>query len=364
MGAAMLSPPPAQGRASRAELRRSTSSLEKGLLDHMCRQTPSSEGLEEPNLRFADSMRLLWLAASMKNLDVILVLLPTDSECLEVCHLISEAMPLVEQARRQRWSKPPQVIVSLRDDAAAAKLTASLTPPPLVVGPTLALPRLICEVLHPMAHWTGSFESTPMQDVLSEIMTSARDADSPRSARGGLPTTGPGSLGSLGDLGAAGGAASAGAPFCADVSPPTRGGGAFVDPLTGAMPKEGEASAYEKLLLSPMVSPGRLGSCKESPFEEEARPDPVSCEDSELLSADDEGGEPSDAEEPSQAQDADADEAKQAAAMKAVVAEGPEAAEVESPAAGTAVADGAGGEAQGDAQGPAHRGLESLKDLV
>jgi len=131
-----------------------------------------------------------------------------------------------------------------------------------------------------MAHWTGSFESTPMQDVLSEIMTSARDADSPRSARGGLPTTGPGSLGSLGDLGAAGGAASAGAPFCADVSPPTRGGGAFVDPLTGAMPKEGEASAYEKLLLSPMVSPGRLGSCKESPFEEEARPDPVSCEDS------------------------------------------------------------------------------------
>jgi hypothetical protein len=50
--------------------------------------------------------------------------------------------------------------------------------------------------------------------------------------------------------------------------------------------------------------------------------------------------------------------------MKAVVAEGPEAAEVESPAAGTAVADGAGGEAQGDAQGPAHRGLESLKDLV
>ena len=117
----------------------------------------------------------------MKNLDVILVLLPTDGECLEVCHLISEAMPLVEQARRdcprlpdiargrprfdcprlpetvslveqarrQRWSKPPQVIVSLRDDAAAAKLTASLTPPPLVVGPTLALPRLICEVLPP-----------------------------------------------------------------------------------------------------------------------------------------------------------------------------------------------------------------------
>ena len=131
-----------------------------------------------------------------------------------------------------------------------------------------------------MAHWTGSFESTPMQDVLSEIMTSARDADSPRSARGGLPTTGPGSLGSLGDLGAAGGAASAGAAFCADVSPPTRGGGAFVDPLTGAMPKEGEASAYEKLLLSPMVSPGRLGSCKESSFEEEAGPDPVSREDS------------------------------------------------------------------------------------
>ena len=57
-------------------------------------------------------------------------------------------------------------------------------------------------------------------------------------------------------------------------------------------------------------------------------------------------------------------QAKQAVAMKAVVAEGPEAAEVESPAAGTAVADGAGGEAQGVAQGPAHRGLESLKDLV
>ncbi|EOD05516.1 hypothetical protein EMIHUDRAFT_259305, partial [Emiliania huxleyi CCMP1516] len=48
----------------------------------------------------------------------------------------------------------------------------------------------------------------------------------------------------------------------------------------------------------------------ESPFEEEARPDP----DSELLSADDEGGEPSDAEEPSQAQDADADEVHEGAA--------------------------------------------------
>jgi len=51
--------------------------------------------------------------------------------------------------------------------------------------------------------------------------------------------------------------------------------------------------------------------------------------------------------------------------MKAVVAEGPEAAEVESPAAGTAAfADGAGEEAQGDAQGPAHHGLDSLKHLV
>ena len=35
-----------------------------------------------------------------------------------------------------------------------------------------------------MAHWTGSFESTPMQDVLSEIMTSARDADSPQGRDG------------------------------------------------------------------------------------------------------------------------------------------------------------------------------------
>ena len=146
------------------EPRRSPSSGSGGRA-HTPRGRRGSHDLEDDPARYAYSMRLLWLAASMKNLDVILVLVSSDSECLEVCRLVNELMPMIERSRKASWSKPPQVVISLEDETQAHQLTPSPNcEPPLVIGPRLALPRLICEVLHPTAHYTGSFESSPLLD--------------------------------------------------------------------------------------------------------------------------------------------------------------------------------------------------------
>jgi hypothetical protein len=93
---------------------------------------------------YAQSMRLLWLAAGMKNLDVILVILRTDREVLEVCSMISDMLPMIERSRKRTWSRPPQLIVSMQDDTLLQLM--NINPKPLVIGPSLALPRLICEV--------------------------------------------------------------------------------------------------------------------------------------------------------------------------------------------------------------------------
>jgi hypothetical protein len=93
---------------------------------------------------YAQSMRLLWLAAGMKNLDVILVILRTDREVLEVCSMISDMLPMIERSRKRTWSRPPQLIVSMQDDSLLQLM--NINPKPLVIGPGLALPRLICEV--------------------------------------------------------------------------------------------------------------------------------------------------------------------------------------------------------------------------
>lgn len=124
---------------------------------------------EEPTLsvrrelepeRHALAMRLLWLAASMKNCDVIVALLPSDAQCLELAAIVSQMGGLLTAVRKkEQEGTPPQLIVALRDQSEASLLDEMrLEPKPLVVTPELTLPALICEVLHPNAHWTGSLD--------------------------------------------------------------------------------------------------------------------------------------------------------------------------------------------------------------
>jgi len=109
---------------------------------------------ENPDF-YSRSMRLLWLIASMRNIDVIVVLLPTDEECAEVCELVSEMLPLVKAVRHlDREELMPQVVVALKDPSVVDEF--DLEPAPLVISEPTVLQSLVCEILHPTAHWTGS----------------------------------------------------------------------------------------------------------------------------------------------------------------------------------------------------------------
>jgi len=111
---------------------------------------PAEQG-ENPD-RYARSMRLLWLAASMKNFDVVIAVLPTDGENIALLRLIHDMLPLL-LAVRKHGGAPPQVLVQLDDPAMLTGL--QLHPKPLVIPKLIVLPSLICEILHPTAHWTG-----------------------------------------------------------------------------------------------------------------------------------------------------------------------------------------------------------------
>jgi len=104
------------------------------------------------------TMRLLWLIANMKNCDTIVVLPPSDAECLELCELISEVMPLVKTVRKLELGalELPQVVVSLHDPNLLDEV--DLGRPPLVINKLTALESLIGQVLHPTAHWTGTLD--------------------------------------------------------------------------------------------------------------------------------------------------------------------------------------------------------------
>lgn len=116
------------------------------------------ESAEHNPERYAQCMRLLWLAASMKSFDVIVALLPTDKQNLELCGLVAEMLPLLQSVHKHQRA-PPQVLVALNDEHAVDQLElASPCPRPFVVPMHQALPSLVCEVLHPMAHWSGSLD--------------------------------------------------------------------------------------------------------------------------------------------------------------------------------------------------------------
>jgi len=111
---------------------------------------------------FGQGMRLLWHAACMKNLDVIVVLLP-DPQCINICQLVHDMLPLLQAVRKADASEVPQLVCSLSNPALLRG--RDLTPAPLVIAAERALSSLVAEVLHPTAHWTGTLDpaDTDMQ---------------------------------------------------------------------------------------------------------------------------------------------------------------------------------------------------------
>jgi len=131
--------------------------------------------IEDPD-RYAQCMRLLWLAASMKSFDVVVCLLPSDEENTSVCELIGDMVPMLQYTRK-RDPSPPQVVVALSSADCLDDMTY-LSPLPLVIprAASLTVPALICEVLHPAAHWSGSLDSVDPSFVTSTSTGSYPDA--------------------------------------------------------------------------------------------------------------------------------------------------------------------------------------------
>ena len=126
---------------------------------------------EESNpKRYADCMRLLWLASSMRSVDVVVSLLPTDDENIAICSLVNDMGPMLLALHKHQRSSP-QVLLPLGDETKHAGLReliarGALLVPPFVVPVARTMPSLICEVLHPAAHWSGSLEGGPWSDAL------------------------------------------------------------------------------------------------------------------------------------------------------------------------------------------------------
>ena len=137
---------------------------------------PESE--ESDPERHMMCLRLLWLWASMKSLDVVICLLPTDDANLELCELIGDMGPALKSSASAKNVLPPQVVVTLDDADDADRLFGTLEPPPLVIPSEGALSSLICEVLHPTAHWSGSLEGA--HDAQGANGAADTDAGTPR----------------------------------------------------------------------------------------------------------------------------------------------------------------------------------------
>jgi len=101
-------------------------------------------------------LRLVKAAVGMKNIDVIIVLLPNDQDCYEMCELISGALPLIQNVRRLSDLQMPQVVVALEDPTALNDVV--LAKPPLIINKSNVFLPLLTEILHPTAHWTGSLD--------------------------------------------------------------------------------------------------------------------------------------------------------------------------------------------------------------
>lgn len=126
------------------------------------------EQVHNDPVRYAQCMRLLWLAASMKSFDVVVLLLPSDADNVAMCHLVSDMVPMLQYTRK-RDPSPPQVVVALEDPDAAVKDLLDVLPVPLVLPRKAAMPSLVCEILHPYAHWSGALDRSGRESELEPM---------------------------------------------------------------------------------------------------------------------------------------------------------------------------------------------------
>ena len=153
------------------------------------------EDPSEDPVRYAQCIRLLWLAASMKAFDVVVVLLESDAANAAMCELIGDMVPMLHFTRK-RDPSPPQVVVALADaDEMTRRQFDFLSPKPLLIPRSVALPSLVCEVLHPTAHWSASLDDDEPTDWRRK--GGADETGRPGSgggAGGGLRATAPDAL--------------------------------------------------------------------------------------------------------------------------------------------------------------------------
>ena len=115
----------------------------------------------------------------MKSLNVVVCLLPTDDENLELCELVGDLAPMLHEAQMSTLP-PPQVVLSLASADDADGLLHHLEPPPLVIPRDVTLASLLCEVLHPEAHWTGSLDEASISDEPDPVPRRGRDVEEAR----------------------------------------------------------------------------------------------------------------------------------------------------------------------------------------
>ena len=130
---------------------------------------------EESNpKRYADCMRLL-ARSSMRSVDVVVSRSPPTTN-IAICSLVNDMGPMPSHCTS------PAVVAAgaatARNETKHARLRELIARGallvPLVVPVARTMPSLICEVLHPAAHWSGSLEGGPWSDVLGAAGAGAK----------------------------------------------------------------------------------------------------------------------------------------------------------------------------------------------
>lgn len=136
--------------------------------------------VDDDPVRYAQCMRLLWLAASMKSFDVVVCLLPADYDNIEMCQLVSDMVPMLQYTRK-RDPSPPQVVVALHHPAEAAEDLLELTPVSGLLSPL------------PSASTSPSirFRPLPSAAIGFQLLPSAPDCSHPRPSPAGAARARP-----------------------------------------------------------------------------------------------------------------------------------------------------------------------------
>ncbi|KAL3921296.1 MAG: hypothetical protein SGPRY_004953 [Prymnesium sp.] len=137
------------------------------------------EGAADEPHRYSACMRLLMLASCMKSLDVVLLMMPSDEENLRLNRVVNEMRHLLRYVTgnftESDVSGRPQVVILVSNESRAQlsspreqefihQAAEKEHPPPLIIPRRASLPGLVCEVLHPAAHWSGSVERSGREE--------------------------------------------------------------------------------------------------------------------------------------------------------------------------------------------------------